>query len=299
MRIFLTGATGYIGSAVAERLRAAGHQLSALARSDASAAKLESAGIEPIRGDFSDPKTLGSAARAADGVISLATTYDPSIDGPAIDAILEALAGSNKPFIYTSGIWSHGDTGGKVVDETSPANPAELVRWRQNVEQRVLDGAQRGIRSVVIRPAIVYGRGAGIPAGFVESARKEGAARYVGTGKNRWPLVHVDDLADLYLLALEKAPPGTLLLGVSGPSRPVSEIAAAASRGAGAGGKTIATPLDEARKQMGPYADALALDQQASGRKAQDLLGWKPRGADVMEELERGSYTSKPEPARV
>ena len=84
----------------------------------------------------------------------------------------------------------------------------------------MLEGAKRGIRSVVIRPAIVYGRGGGIPAGFVESARKEGAARYVGTGKNRWPLVHVDDLADLYLLALEKAPPGTLLLGVSGPSRP-------------------------------------------------------------------------------
>ena len=235
MRIFLTGASGYIGTAVAERLRAAGHELTGLARSDTSAAKLKSAGIQPLRGDFSDPKSVGSAARAADGVISLATTYDPAIDGPAIDAILGALAGSNKPFIYTSGIWSHGDTGGKVVDETSPPNPAELVRWRQEVEDRVLEGAKRGIRTVVIRPAVVYGRGGGIPVGFVESARKEGAARYVGTGKNRWPLVHVDDLADLYLLALEKAPPGTLLLGVSGPSRPVSEIAAAASRGAGAG----------------------------------------------------------------
>ena len=299
MRIFLTGATGYIGSAVAERLRAAGHQLTALARSDASAAKLEPAGIQPVRGDFSNPKSVGQAARAADGVISLATTYDPSVDGPAIDAIIEALKGSNKPFIYTSGIWSHGDTGGKVVDETSPANPAELVRWRQGVEQSVLDAAPSGIRSVVIRPAIVYGRGAGIPAGFVDSARKEGAARFVGTGKNRWPLVHVDDLADLYLLALEKAPPGTLLLGVSGPSRPVHEIAAAASRGAGAGGRTVATPLDEARKKMGAYADALVLDQQASGRRAQDLLGWKPRRPDILEELERGSYTTKPQPARV
>jgi nucleoside-diphosphate-sugar epimerase len=299
MRIFLPGATGYIGSAVAERLRAAGHQLTALARSDASAAKLESAGIQPVRGDFSDLKSVGSAARAADGVINLATTFDPTIDGPAIDAILDALAGSNKPFIDTSGIWFHGDTGGKVVDETSPPNPAELVRWRPAAEQRVLDGAKRGIRSVVIRPAIVYGRGGGIPAGFVDSARKEGAARYVGTGKNRWPLVHVDDLADLYLLAMEKAPPGTLLLAVSGPSRPVSEIAAAASRGAGAGGRTVATPLDEARKKMGAYADALALDQQASGRRAQDLLGWKPRRPDVLEELERGSYATKPKPARV
>src|SRR3954466_8435436 len=299
MRIFLTGASGYIGSAVAERLRAAGHQLTGLARSDAASSKLRSAGIQPVRGDFSDPKSVGQAARGADGVISLATTYDPSIDGPAIDAILEALAGSNKPFIYTSGIWSHGDTAGKVVDETSPPNPAALVAWRQAVENRVLAGAKRGIRTTVIRPAIVYGRGGGIPAGFSESARKDGAARHIGSGKNRWPMVHVDDLADLYLLALEKAPPGTLLLGVSGPSRPVSEIASAASRGAGAGGRTVATPVEEARQTMGPYADALALDQQASGRKAQALLGWKPRRPDVLEELERGSYASKGKPARV
>src|SRR5215208_354114 len=137
MRLFLTGATGYIGKAVAERLHAAGHELAGLARSDASAARLESAGIQPRRGDFSNPKTVGAAAGEADGVISMATTYDPAIDGPAIEAILDALAGSNKPFVYTSGIWSHGDTGGKVVDETSPVNPAELVRWRQKIEQRV------------------------------------------------------------------------------------------------------------------------------------------------------------------
>src|SRR5215207_3035263 len=191
MKVFLTGATGYIGSAVAERLRAAGHELSALARSDVSAAKLASAGITAVLGDFADPKSVGSAAQAADAVISLATTYDPTIDGPAIDAILDALAGSNKPFIYTSGIWSHGDTGGKVVDETSPPNPAELVRWRQAVEDAVLQAARRRIRSIVIRPAIVYGRGGGIPAGFVESAQNAGAARYVGTGENRWPFVHV------------------------------------------------------------------------------------------------------------
>jgi len=299
MRIFLTGASGYIGTAVAERLRAAGHQVTALGRSDATAAKLESAGIKAVRGDFADPESVGSAAGSADGVISMATTYDPSIDGPAIDAILDALAGSNKPFVYTSGIWSHGDTGSKVVDETWPPNPAELVRWRQQVEDRVLEGAKRGIRSVVIRPAIVYGRGGGIPAGFVESARKEGAARYVGTGKNLWPLVHVDDLADLYLLALEKAPPGTLLLGVSGPSRRVSEIAAAASRGAGAGGRTVATPLEEARNKLGAYADALVLDQQASGRRAQELLGWKPRRPDVLEDIERGSYAAQGKPVRV
>jgi nucleoside-diphosphate-sugar epimerase len=290
MRIFLTGATGYIGTAVAERLRAAAHEITGLARSDASAARLRSAGIEPVQGDFTDPSSVADAARNADGVISMATTYDPAVDGPAIDALVEALAGSNKPFIYTSGIWSHGDTAGKVVDESSPPKPAALVAWRQGVEDRVLAAAKQKIRTVVIRPAIVYGRGAGIPAGFVDSARKEGAAQFVGTGENRWPFVHVDDLADLYLLALEKAPPGTLLLGVSGRSYSVRDVAAAASRGAGAEGRIRAWPLEEARKKIGPYADALVLDQQASGKRAQQLLGWRPHRPDVLEDLERGSY---------
>jgi nucleoside-diphosphate-sugar epimerase len=252
MRVFLTGATGYIGSAVADSLRQGGHTLTGLARTNDAAARLTAAGIQPVAGDFADPSRVGSAAQNADGVISLATTYDPNVDGPAIDAILEALAGSDKPFVYTSGIWSHGDTAGQVVDETSPPRPAALVAWRQAVEERVLAGAQRGIRSVVIRPAIVYGRGAGIPAGFVDSARKEGAARFVGTGENRWPFVHVDDLADLYLLALERAPAGTLLIGVSGPSHPVRDVAAAASPGAGTGGRTVAVPLETARGAWAP-----------------------------------------------
>lgn len=294
MKVFLAGATGYIGSAVAERLRAGGHQVEGLARSEAAAVKLQAAGVRPLRGNFSDPQTVRAAAKGADGVISAATTYDRSIDGPAVDAMLDALAGSNKPFIYTSGIWSHGDTAGKVVNEDSPTNPAALVAWRQAVEDRVRQAAVRGVRSIVIRPAIVYGRAGGIPAGFVQSAREEGAARFVGTGENRWPFVHVDDLADLYLLALEKAPAGTLLLGVSGPSYRVREVAAAASRGAGKDGKTVAWPMEEAQKQLGAYADALVLDQQASGKRAQQLLGWRPHRPSVLEDMERGSYAKSP-----
>ncbi|HET6777295.1 MAG TPA: NAD-dependent epimerase/dehydratase family protein [Gemmatimonadales bacterium] len=293
MQVFLTGASGYIGSAVAQRLRAAKHHVTGLARSDAAASRLSAAGVQPIKGDFTDPDSLSAAARSADGVISMATTYDPGVDGPAIDAILTALAGSNKPMIYTSGIWSHGDTGGKVVDETSRPRPATLVQWRQAVEERVLDMAREGVRTIVIRPAIVYGRGGGIPAGFVDSARKEGGARFVGTGQNRWPFVHVDDLADLYLLALERAPAGTLLLGVHGPSYPVRDVAAAASRGAGSEGRTFAWSLEEARKTLGAYADALVLDQQATGKRAQELLGWRPNRPDVLTDIEHGSYVTQ------
>jgi len=292
MRVFLTGATGYIGTAVAERLRAAGHEVEGLARTDAAGQKLLRAGVHPVRGDFGDLARLAGAAPAGDGVISLPTPYDATVDGPAVAAMLDALAGSGKPFIYTSGIWSHGDTGGRVVDETTAANPAPLVAWRQAVEDRVLAAAKRNVRSIVIRPAIVYGRGGGIPAGFADSARTEGAARFVGTGENRWPFVHVDDLADLYLAALERAPAGTLLLATTGPSVAVREVAEAASRGAGAGGRTAATPLAEARQSMGPYADALALDQQASGRRAEELLGWRPYRPGVLEEMEHGSYAA-------
>ncbi len=289
MKVFLTGASGYIGGAVTDVLRARGHELTGLARSERSAARLTAAGVRPVRGDFSDPAGVAAAARAADAVVSLARTYDAAVDGPAVAAMLDALARSNRALVYTSGIWAFGNTGEVVVDETSPVNPPPLVAWRQAVEDRVRESAARGVRSVVLRPGVVYGRGGGIPAGFVESARQGGAARYVGTGDNRWPMVYLDDLAELYELVLERAIPGTLLVPVHGPAHRVRELAAAASRGAGAGGRTVAWPLEEARKTLGDYADALALDQQASGARS-EALGWRPEGPDALEDLERGSY---------
>jgi nucleoside-diphosphate-sugar epimerase len=292
VRLFLTGATGYIGTAVAERLREAGHQLSGLARSDEAVERLRAAGVEPVRGDFADPAAVDAAAREADGTISMATTYKPAVDVPAVNALLAALARSYKPFIYTGGIWSYGDTGGAVVDETTPVKPIPRVQWREDVENRVLAAATQGIRTVLIRPGIVYGRGGGMPAEFAESARKEGAARMVGAGNNRWPFVHVDDLADLYLLALEKAPAGTLLLAVTVASVRIRDVAVAASRGAGADGRVTAWPLEEARAELGEYADALALDQQASGERARRTLGWRPHRPGPIEDLERGSYVS-------
>ncbi len=290
MKVFLTGATGYIGSAVADALRGAGHEVAGLARSDAAADRLTAMGVQPVPGDLTDPASLAAAARAADAVINAATTNTPGPDTAAVDAILDALRGSRKPFIYTSGIWAYGDTGGRVVTETSATTPTPLVAWRSPVERAVLQAGADGIRSIVIQPAVVYGRSGGIPAKFVESARRDGAAKFVGNGENRWPLVHVEDLAELYLRALERAPAGTLLIAVAGPSVRVGDIARAASEGAGAGGKVVAWPLAEARQVLGPYADALALDQQASARRAEELLGWKPFRPGILDELRHGSY---------
>jgi nucleoside-diphosphate-sugar epimerase len=294
MRVFLTGATGYIGSAVADALRGAGHDVTGLARGDAAAARLTAMGVQPVRGDFADPASLVAHARAADAVISAASTNDAATDTAAITAMLDDLRGSGKPFVFTSGIWAYGDTAGRVVSETGSATPAAYVAWRSAVEREVLRAAGDGVRSVVIQPAVVYGRGGGLPARFVRSARKDGAAKFVGNGENRWALVHVEDLAELYVRALERAPAGTLLIAVAGPSVRVADIARAASEGAGAGGKVTAWPLAEARQVLGAYADALALDQQASSRRAEELLGWKPFRPGILDDMRHGSYTETP-----
>jgi nucleoside-diphosphate-sugar epimerase len=294
MRVFLTGATGYIGSAVADALRGAGHDVAGLARGDAAAARLTAMGVRPVRGDFADPASLVAHARAADAVISAASANDAATDTAAITAMLDGLRGSGKPFVYTSGIWAYGDTAGRVVTETGSAAPAAYVAWRSAVEREVLRAAGDGVRSVVIQPAVVYGRGGGLPARFVGSARKDGAARFVGNGENRWALVHVEDLAELYVRALERAPAGTLLIAAAGPSVRVADIARAASEAAGAGGKVTAWPLAEARQVLGAYADALALDQQASSRRAEELLGWKPFRPGILDDTRHGSYTETP-----
>jgi nucleoside-diphosphate-sugar epimerase len=292
MNIFLTGATGYIGSAVADALMKAGHSVTGLARSDEAAGQLRLKGVGSHRGDLTSPASLASVAGALDGVIHTGTTNDGRADQAAIQAMLDALNGSGKPFVYTSGVWVLGNTGDKPADESAPLNPVALVAWRPEVERLVLESAQQGVRAIVIRPALVYGRGGGIPADLVKSAREKGAARYVGTGENRWPVIDVDDLADLYLRAFERAAPGTLLHAADTFAYPVKDVAAAASAGAGSDGRTESWPLEQARKTLGPFADALVLDQRVSAAKATSLLGWRPRAAGILEDLRHGSYVS-------
>jgi nucleoside-diphosphate-sugar epimerase len=295
MKVLLTGATGYIGSAVADALKHAGHEVVGLARSDAAAGRLEARGIRAHRGDLQDAESIAQAALEADAVIHAASTNGPDMprtDRAAVEAILGALEGTDKPFIYTSGVWVNGNTGESIADEESALDPVPLVAWRPAIEQSVLDGASRHVRSIVIRPAMVYGRGGGMIGDFVNAAREKGVVQFVGTGENRWSLVHVDDLADLYVRALEKAPAGTLLLAASGPAVRVQEIAEAAGRTAGAGNRAQAWPVEEARGVIGPVADALVLDQQVSGEKARKLLGWMPTAPSLLEDLESGSYVS-------
>jgi nucleoside-diphosphate-sugar epimerase len=293
MEVFLTGATGYIGTSVAEALQKAGHKVTGLARTPEKAKQIEARGVRACLGDLLKPETVAVPARAAEGVIHTANTNDANsaqADAAAVRAILKSLEGSGKPFVYTSGVWVLGSTGGKVADERTPLNPTPLVAHRPAIEQEVLGYKDRGVRAIVIRPALVYGRGGSIPKMIAQSARETGAARYVGDGENRWPFVDVDDLAQLFVVAVEKAPPGSLYHAAHGPSYRVREVAEAASIGAGAKGKIQATPLDEARKTMHAFADALVLDQQVSGEKAKKELGWSPRAGSVLDDLKTGSY---------
>lgn len=291
MIVFVTGATGYIGTAVVQALRAAGHEVRGLARTWKATGKLEDTGAEVVRGALEDLAVLSRAARAADAVIHLGATGkadQAEVDTAAVGAMLNAVEGTGKPFIYTSGVWVLGHTGDRVADEDAPLDPSPLVAWRAEVEGTMRDAAAWGVRSVVLRPAVVYGRGGGTPGTFVSAARKKGIVRYVGEGTQRWPFVHVDDLADLYVLALD-APAGTVLNAAAGPSLAVREVAEAAAQANGATAE--AWPLDEAREKLGTYADALALDQQVSAERARGL-GWKPSRPSVLEELRAGSYAA-------
>uniref|UniRef100_Q028X8 NAD-dependent epimerase/dehydratase n=1 Tax=Solibacter usitatus (strain Ellin6076) TaxID=234267 RepID=Q028X8_SOLUE len=279
MKVFVTGATGYIGSVVSERLRDFGHHVVALARSPDSAAKLNAAGAQPVRGDLRDTSIVLRAAREADAAIHIAQEHSAEaarLDRSLVDTVLEEYRLTGRPFIYTSGIWVTGDTGGREADETWPVNPTPLVAWRPAHEQLVLE--TQGPRGIVIRPAVVYGRSGGMIGALQRQGREEGVVRYIGDGENHWPFVHLDDLADLYVLALQ-APAGSLYFASAGPAIPVRKIAEAI------GPRAESITLEAARAFMGPVADALALDQRISSRKAMQELGWTPKSKSVIEEL--------------
>ncbi|BCA61382.1 hypothetical protein HMP09_0616 [Sphingomonas sp. HMP9] len=288
MRILITGATGLIGGAVARRVAAAGHDVVGLARSEASAAKLTGMGYQAAHGDLDDAASIANAVRDVDAVVHAASPNDQNsaaYDEVATRAIIDALRGASKRFLYTSGCFLYGATGATPATEDSPLNPLELVRFRQPLEAEILGAADDGVHGIILRPAWVYGHHAWTTMMMYGSAKEHGAARYVGNGQNRWTCVHADDLADLYLLALEKAPAGSIYNGAHGAAVPLIDIARAASESAGAEGRVAAWPLEEARQSLGGFADAIACDQLVSGERAERELGWRPSRHSILDEL--------------
>lgn len=288
MRVLVTGATGTIGSPVAARFRAEGCDVLGLARSDAAAARLRAAGIEPVRGSIDDPDQVADAIRSVDVLVHAAYTFDAkaaAADLSTIRAVGEHFRGTGKAFLYTSGLWLLGDVGPEPATEDAPVNPVPTVRFRPVAEEMVLALAQDGVRSFVVRPGVVYGSTGGLVAELVASGRQRGAVRFVGSGEEMWPLVHQSDLGALYWLILQRADPGTVWHGVATEGVRVRDLALAAADVAGVPGRIESWPVEEAIAEFGDFAYALALDQTVSGERARRLLGWTPTGPSVFDEL--------------
>ncbi len=286
--LFITNATGYIGSAVAEQFKSRGYTVTALARSDKAVEEITKRGYKAFRGDLSKPQEFEQAVKEADIVIHTAATNDQEfgkVDQAVTEAILNALKNTNKTFIYTSGTWVLGNTGEVLADETTPVNPIPVVSWRPAVEQKVIEAKNYGVRSIVIRPTVVYGRNGGLIASFYATAQKDGYARYVGTGENHVSLIHIDDLANLYLIAAENAPAGSLLHASNEQPQTLKKIAELVAKAGGLEGNAKSWPIEEARKIYGPAVDGFVLDQRIESRKTRDLLGWQLKAPSLENEL--------------
>lgn len=277
MRIFLTGGSGYIGSAVLDAFVRAGHHVDALVRNSEKAAFVQQRGGHPVLGDLGEPATYADAAAAADGVVHTAFEYSArgvEVDGAVLGAILAPVKGQQGRFvIYTSGCWVLG-TCTTPTDESAAPNPIEIVAWRPAHETRVLAAATAGIRPVVIRPAVVYGGSRGIVGELFKDASNS-LIRVIGTGTNHWPLVYDRDLADLYVRAATNPEASGIFHANDEGDERVSDIVAAIASHAKTSPSVRHVPLAEARQKMGPYADALALDQVLRSPRAK-AIGWSP-----------------------
>ena len=299
MRIFVTGATGYLGSAIVAGLLADGHHVVGLARSDRSADVLRQRGVDVHRGDLADPESLAAGARAADGVVHTAFVHDfahyvenTRTDGRAVTAIAEALEGTDKPFVATSGttVLAPGRLGTEA-DAPDPGHPGS-ARARSEAG---LAFADRGVRASVVRlPPSVHGPGdaAFVPA-LVGIARGAGFAAYVGDGANRWPAVHRDDAARLFRLALDRAEAGAVLHGAAEEGVPFRRIAQAIGDALGLPARSISS--SEADEHFGWLAPFAQSDGPVSSALTRERLGWRPREIGLLADV--GQNYVGPSPA--
>lgn len=303
MRFFVTGASGWIGSATVAELLGAGHEVVGLARSDAAAEKVQEAGATPFRGDVKDPEGLAEAARQSDGVIHLAFQHDVAFGGDfpsaaaadrrAVEAMGTALAGSDRPFVLASGMvgLSLGraatENDGLVPGAQVRANPAGL---RAATALLTLSLRGVGVRASVVRyPPTVHGDGDhGFVATFVDTARNSGFSAYIGDGANRWPAVHRSDAARLTRLAAEAAPAGAVLHAVGETGVPFREIAEVIGRHLQVPTKPIGQTV--AVDHFGPLGHFAGVDSPANAAITRELLAWEPTGPGLLEDLEQGHY---------
>jgi nucleoside-diphosphate-sugar epimerase len=303
MQILLTGATGYVGARVAERLLARGHHVRGLARSDAAAGRLVAQGVEPIRGDLGDRDGLAAASAEADALVHTAFSHGGDFaaavaeERAAIQVVAEVFAGTGKALIVTTATGVLGATGPEPVDESFPGQPSFPAAIRREVEAITLSSTARGVRGIVIRPPIlVHGHGASVFVPMlVEAARRTGLAAHIGDGANCLGTVHVDDLGELYALALEAAPTTGAVYNAAAGAVTMRAVAAAIETGSGGQARAAAVPPEAAAEMWGGFpALLLGLDNVTSPVRARAELGWRPYEAtpSLVEDLAQGSYAA-------
>ncbi|MCX5068035.1 SDR family oxidoreductase [Micromonospora lupini] len=299
MRVFVTGASGHLGSAVVPNLISAGHDVIGLARSDTSAAAIEKLGAEVRRGDLSDLDALREEAAGSDGVVHLAFRHDLLVSGnlagaaevdlAALTALADGLAGSGKPFVGTGGT-AMLVLGGIVGRPGTERDTFPAGGYRIDAENFVAGLASRGVRSSVVRLPIVHSSldHVGFITTIIRAARQHGYAAYVGEGTNRWSAVHTLDAAELYRLALEKAPAGARLHAVADAGVPFRQIAEAIGRNLDIPVRSISP--DEASGYFGFLETFAQLDNPTSSAVTRELLGWTPAHPDLIADLDAGHY---------
>jgi len=291
MRVFVTGATGFIGQAVVDELVHAGHAVLGVARNEAGAAALKAKGVDVFYGDLSDPAGLAEGAAGCDGVIHLAFIHEfdkflenIQTDRRAVDAMLAALAGTGKPFIGTSGT-AMGAALGRPATEDDAPDAEGFAALRGATETAVIEASKRGVRSIAIRLPQVHDTGdrAGFVGYLVESCHKAGVAAYIGEGDNHWPAAHRSDVARLYRLALEHGEAGNRLHAVGEAGVRLRDIAEVISKGLGVPLKSVTA--DEAAQMFGFLGAFLAMDNIASNEITRRSMNWEPTGPKLFDDL--------------
>ncbi len=291
MKVALTGATGFIGSHVLAELEEHGHEVTALVRGGGDAEAVGGRGVTPAVVDLYDRPAVVSLLSDADGAIHTASPGDETsadLDSAVVDAAIEALAGTGKPYLHITGAWVYGAN--PSITEKSPMDAPAMVSWKEPIAQRALDAGE--MRGVVIAPGVAYGDGGGGVPGLLLGSPRDDAGNLImlGTGQQHWATAHVADLADFFRRALEDdSARGYYVIG-DGRNSTLAEITEAAAVAIGAPG-AVAGSDEEARARLGDYfAEVLLLDQGTDAARARAEFGWRPSHMGLVDELRKGSY---------
>lgn len=286
--MLVLGGTGSIGRGIVGALLRRNHEVVALARSQESSNRLANAGARPLHGNLCDIEDWIAVVNDVEGIVHAAATWDEGMaatDRRVVEAVLSTIVSCDppRPFVYTGGTWKYGQTGDAIATEESPTFDIKYFADSVNIEEMVLSAHH--IRGMVIHPAMVYEDHGGVFENMYNDAKKLGYVRVIGGEHVRWPLVHHDDLGELYVLALERGQRGDVFNGSAIDGYPIGKIARTIAQRLNAEIDPRILPTSEAVREFGPWAEGYAIDHQVSGKKAKQRLGWRPSHCDVIADI--------------